>query len=100
MRRDGLAQFMCNNLPLNGCIHSISVWLIDQILHLCPAASLLSKLSMNPAITTWKDGVKQHDIGQYVSEIKVILKKKFRTRKELFQSKIKILHIPNSWCVR
>jgi len=75
MRRDGLAQFMCNNLPLNGCIHSISVWLIDQILHLCPAASLLSKLSMNPAITTWKDGVKQHDIGQYVSEIKVILKK-------------------------
>ena len=75
MRRDGLAQFMCNNLPLNGCIHSISVWLTDQILHLCPAASLLSKLSMNPAVTTWKDGVKQHDIGQYVSEIKVILKK-------------------------
>jgi hypothetical protein len=75
MRRDGLAQFMCNNLPLNVCIHKISVWLLDQILPMCPGVSLLSNLSINPVITIWKDGVKQHDMGQYVSERIVILKK-------------------------
>lgn len=73
MRTDGLAQFICNNLPLNGCIYSISVWLLDQTLTMCPAVSLLSILSVNQAITTWKDGVKQQDMGQYVSEINVIL---------------------------
>jgi hypothetical protein len=31
---------------------------------------------MNHAITTWNDGVKQQDVGQYVSERNIILKKK------------------------
>jgi len=76
MTTDGLALFTCNNLPLNGCIHSISVWLLDQTLPMCSAVSLLSILPMNQAITTWKDGVKQQDMDQYVSERNAILKKK------------------------
>jgi len=39
-------------------------------------------------------------MGQYVSERNVILKKKIRTKKELFQRKMKTFHKPNSWCAR
>ena len=49
---------------------------------MCSAVSLLSDLSVIQGINTWKDGVKQQNMGQYVWERNVILKKKFRTRKE------------------
>ena len=82
MTTDGLAQLICNYLPSDGCIYSISVWLLDQTLSTCPAVSLLSILSINQAIANWKDGVKQQDMGQYVSERNVFLKKKSLQEKE------------------
>jgi hypothetical protein len=48
----------------------------------CCAVSLICNHAINPAITTWKDGVQHQDKGQYVSERYALILKKSVPKKK------------------